>query len=145
MSELQTAIRAEIEDLHVFFVNWFTGKAAVSELDTRFTTAMDPALVFISPDGAVLTAKDLIDGFAAAHGANPDFAIEVRDVTIHREIGDLVLATYTEWQKGARNSARPNNGRITTVLMTRSAPIRWLHLQETWLPEAVQDAASYDF
>lgn len=145
MSDVETAVRAEIEDLHAFFVDWFAGRAAKSDLETRFAAAMDPELVFVSPDGRRLGRADLIGLFEGGHGANPDFRIAVRDVRVLRETGGLALATYTEWQRRAANSARPENGRFTTVLMARAAPFRWLHLHETWLPEQEQDAADYDF
>lgn len=145
MSDLETTIREEIEDLHVFFVDWFTGAAPKEQLETRFGPAMDEAVVFVSPDGGRLSRNDLMRGFAGAHGANPDFRIAIRDVKVQREIGDLVLATYTEWQKGAARSGRAESGRFTTVLMTRAAPHRWLHVHETWLPEAEQAAGNYDF
>ncbi len=145
MPDLEAAIRAEIEDLHVFFVDWFTGAAPKNQLETRFGAAMDADVVFVSPDGARLDRADLMNGFASAHGANPAFRIAIRDVKVRRQIGGLVLATYTEWQHGAARSARAENGRFTTVLMTAEAPHRWLHVHETWLPEAEQAAGSYDF
>lgn len=145
MSNLEAAIRAEIEDLHVFFVDWFTGTAAKDQLETRFGAAMDEGVVFVSPDGARLERADLMNGFAIGHGANPDFRIAIRDVKVQREIGDLVLATYTEWQRGAARSGRADNGRFTTVLMTRDAPHRWLHVHETWLPEAEQATGAMIF
>ena len=145
MSDLRAAIQAEIEDLHVFFVDWFTGKAPKNMLENRFVPAMDPDLVFISPDGDRLSRADLTLGFAGAHGGNPDFRIAIRDVEIARELGDLVLVTYTEWQRGSKRSGREQSGRLTSVLMTRDAPHRWLHVHETWLPEATQAAAPYDF
>lgn len=145
MPDLEAAIRTEIEDLHVFFVEWFTSAAPKEQLETRFSPAMDANVVFVSPDGARLSRADLMTGFSGAHGANPDFRIAIRDVKIQREVGDLVLATYTEWQRGAARSERAESGRFTTVLMTRAAPHRWLHVHETWLPEAEQAVGPYDF
>lgn len=145
MSDLEAVIRREIEELHVFFVDWFTGAAPKDRLESRFCVAMDADMVFVSPDGTRLGRADLIAGFKGAHGANPVFRIAIRDVKVQREIGDLVSATYTEWQRGAARSGRAENGRFTTVLMTRNAPHRWLHVHETWLPEAEQAAGSYDF
>ena len=142
---LTARIRAEIEDLHVFFVDWFTGKAPKTQLESRFLSSMDADMVFVSPEGDRLSRTDLTVGFEGAHGGNPDFRIAIRDVEVHREIGDLVLATYTEWQRGSKRSGREQSGRLTTVLMTRNAPHRWLHVHETWLPEAEQAAGPYDF
>ncbi len=61
----------------------------------------------------------------------------------------IVLATYEEWQKGALNSKPPNNGRVSSAvfLKDRSRPngLMWLHVHETWLPEAVVSADPFSF
>ena len=145
MSDLEAAIRAEIDDLHVFFVDWFTGEAPKEQLENRFGAAMDEAMIFISPDGARLSRGDLSAGLEGAHGGNPAIRIAIRDVKVRRELGDLALATYTELQRGSTRPGREESGRFTTVLMTRAAPHRWLHVHETWLPEAEQAAGPYDF
>ena len=145
MTELHDAIRMEIEDLHRFFVDWFTGVAAGETLNDRFGAAMAPDVVFISPDGQRLTRDDLMTGIGAAHGGNPNIRIAVRDVRVLREIGDSVLVTYEEWQIGAARPGHANNGRLSTALITRDAPHQWRHIHETWLPEDVQAAGPYDF
>ena len=86
----------------------------------------------------------LVEAIGGAFGTNPDFRIAITDVRVVRDLGDTVMATYTEWQTGAKRSAT-QNGRFTSVLMTKAAPHRWLHIHETWLPEAEQAAGDYDF
>jgi hypothetical protein len=80
-----------------------------------------------------------------AHGSNPDFRIAIRDVTIRHESDTQVVATYTEWQRNAMNSDNADNGRLTTVMLSRGKPLRWLHVQETWLPEDIATAGPYNF
>ena len=85
----------------------------------------------------------LLDGLRQGHGANPDFEIEIYNVQIcgtSPEMG-LVLATYTEMQRGARNTTPADNARISTVLLQRDAEtgrFTWLHIHET-----ATDAAPY--
>ena len=145
MSSLETDIRTEIEDVHRFFVRWFTGTAALSELNDLFVSRLDDDMIFLSPDGHPMGREGLVGMFESAHGNNPDFRIAIRDVTVQRDLGEHVLATYTEWQRAARSSARSDNGRFTTVLLKKAQPFRWLHIHETWLPEAVQAAGPFDF
>ena len=126
VSDLEDAVRNEIEELHRFFVAWFKGVADVADLESQLAARLDPETQYIT------------------HGANPDFSIAVGEVKIVRDLGDHLLATYVERQKGAKNSARANNARFTTALLTKSQPFRWLHIHETWLPDA-EAAGPYDF
>ncbi len=101
--------------------------------------------MFIPPEGHRLDREHLIAGFHAGYGKNKEFRIEIRDVKLLREMGEYALATYTEWQRGAVVSTPTQNARITTAVMTRAKPFRWLHVQETWLPEQERAAGSFEF
>ena len=61
--------------------------------------------------------------------------------------GSAVLATYEEYQKGARNSVRAENARLSTVLFERKSDERliWRHIHETWLPDDKHDPANFQF
>lgn len=144
MTTLEIVTR-EIVDLHDFFTAWFNGTANRDELEPKFLSRMHKDLMFIPPEGQMMTAGMLKAGFDRGYGSNPDFRIAIRDVDVRYERDNLVLATYTEWQRGAALSASANNARVTTVLMELGDRLRWLHLQETWLPDAVRDAESFDF
>lgn len=145
MSNLEKGLREEVELLHRFFARWFNGTAAPAELAEIFLPRMDPETFFVSPDGYRLERDGLVSMFEEAHGSNPDFRIAVREVRLLREIGDTLLITYSEWQRGARASARSENGRVTSALLRRGQPFKWLHVHETWLPEAEQASGDYDF
>ena len=145
MSSLETDVRTEVEEVHRFFVRWFTGTAEPRELNDLFVSRLDDDVIFLSPDGHRMGRDGLVGMFQNAHGNNPGFRIAIRDVTVRRDLGEHVLATYTEWQKAARSSALPENARFTTVLLKKARPFRWLHIHETWLPEAVRAEDSFDF
>lgn len=145
MSMLLDDIRREIVDLHGFFTDWFNGTADRSKLDECFISRLHPELIFIPPEGNVLRAAQLKAGFEQSYGANPGFRIQIRDVEIRHDLGDHILATYSEWQKGAKASEHANNARLTSVVMAKGDPMTWVQLQETWLPEEVRAAASFDF
>ncbi|MGK0172002.1 MAG: hypothetical protein ACI9W2_003736 [Gammaproteobacteria bacterium] len=130
-SELLEEVRREIVDLHVFFADWFNGVAHRDQWQPRFTSRLSPNLMFMPPEGFVLGSKEISNSFAQAYGTNSSFKIQIHDVIIRHDMENHVLATYTEWQTGAKISALENNARFTTVLMEKGAPIKWLHVQQT--------------
>lgn len=144
-TDLLDAVREDVADVHRFIVDWFNGSAAQEDLDTALASRLDEGIFYVTPDGHRLDRDDILALFAQAHGSNPDFRIKTRDVHIRHQMGDNLVVTYTELQRGARASANVENARITTVILTRDRPFRWLHIHETWLPEEVRAAARYDF
>ena len=145
MSMLLEDVRREIVELHAFFVGWFNGTVAREELQPRFLSRLDPDVIFIAPEGRIMGADDLSTGFHKGFATNSEFKIQIRDVALRHEVGDTVLATYTEWQIGATTLTQANNARVTTVLMKKGSPFLWLHVQETWLPERIRAADPFDF
>jgi hypothetical protein len=140
-------VREEIEALHRFFVTWFSGACANDPhlFERGVLHRLDEKFVLIPPAGKVLSREELADGIRAAHNSNPDFRIAVRNVHIRRTWDRHLLATYEEWQRNARASTPPDNGRVATVLFEAGDGLRWLHVHETWLPESMMQAGPYDF
>ena len=145
MNTLLEDVRREIVELHEFFSDWFNGNTNQDQLKPRFLSRLHSDFIFIPPEGVVLDADDISNAFAQGYGTNSDFKIQIRDVTIRHEMGNHILVTYTEWQAGAKLSGYENNARFTTVLMEKGKPFKWLHLQETWLPENVRRTGSFNF
>ena len=145
MNELHAAVAAEIEELHAFFVAWYAGAVPADAFETAFVARMDPDMAFVAPGGAVLDRSALTEAVRGGYGTNEDYGIAIRNVAVRRATDDHVLATYEEWQRNATVTATGNNGRFSTVLLTRSKPFRWLHVHETWLPEDVVAADAFDF
>lgn len=144
MSPLEI-VNEEIVALHDFFTEWFNGTVDRNLLEPRFLSRLHKDVQFIPPEGMVMTADAIREGFNRGYGTNLKFRSHIRDVDIRYFRGDLVLATYTEWQTGAALSDEANNARRTSVLIEMTNPITWLHIQETWLPEQERAARSFDF
>ncbi|MCG8456718.1 MAG: DUF4440 domain-containing protein [Holophagales bacterium] len=138
----------EIEELHRFFEGWFLGILPdTDEAFARFADALDGDFMIVSPSGRATERAALLEALRGAHGAwgSGDGASEagagggriwIENVRIRHLAGDLVVATYEEWQqKGGEARAR---GRLSTVVFRRegNAPggLAWLHVHETWLP-----------
>lgn len=143
MSDLEEAVRAEIVRLHAYFGEWFAGRARPDTLNAQVLDALAPDITFIDPRGRRLDHADLGAMFAGAHGANAALRFAVRDVRLLRTDAETLLATYEEWQHAGPRGSR--TARLSTVMMTRAEPFRWLHVQETWLPDTVRDAGDFDF
>jgi hypothetical protein len=146
-SEAAGRVRAEVEAIHEFFVGWFHG--ALEDDDDLFlrdfARRLDPGFVLVTPSGEALPLARLIKLVRGAHGSNPEFEIEIRDVRLRHQSGDIFVATYEEWQRHAKHNTPANNRRISTVVLRadRVAPggLAWLHLHETALASEDSDSA----
>jgi len=138
-------VRIEIESLHDFFVGWFTGRLGKSAFETGLRCRLSEDFVLIPPGGQRLSLNQLSSNLQGAHGSNPDFKIEIREVQILRVFDGHVLATYEEWQRNALASEPADNGRVSTVLFRNEKSLTWLHVHETWLPKSIMEAGPYDF
>jgi hypothetical protein len=144
-ASIETTVKKEIEDLHRFFVEWFSGVIPVAGFDAGFYSRFDPDFRLIPPSGSILTLGEIGTGIRNAYGTNPDFRIAIRNIKIHRVLDRYILATYEEWQRNALASTPPDNARVATVLFENSVPLRWLHIHETWMPASAVAADSFDF
>jgi hypothetical protein len=142
-NELEDIVRTEIEDLHKFFVGWFTGALDVNSFESGFLSRFDPDFLLIPPAGIILSLDTLCTSIKNTYDTNPDFSIAIRNVKVQRVLGNEIIATYEEWQRNALASTPPNNGRVATVVFKKTQPLQWLHVHETWMPEAVTTAESF--
>ena len=144
-NELENIVRTEIEDLHKFFVGWFTGTLDNKSFESGFLSRFDSGFLLIPPAGIILPLDELSTSIKNTYDTNPDFDIAIRNVKVQRVLGNEIIATYEEWQRNALSSTPPNNGRVATVVFKKTEPLQWLHVHETWMPETVQSAGPYDF
>lgn len=150
MRELDAA--EEVRALHECFVAWFNGACEASDawFDAHFRCRLAEDFAIVLPGGGRLAREALLADLRAAHGSNPVFRIQVRDVRARALAGGAVwLVTYEEWQRNARRSTPPDNGRLTSAVMVPAAGcpygLKWVHVHETWLPAEVVAADPFDF
>jgi hypothetical protein len=126
--------RREIESLHAFFVEWYTGRTERDTYD-RVERALVPDFEMVTPDGSRREYTDVVDAIKGRYASRDPgaFEIEIRNVETRREVGDHRLVRYEEWQ----TTPDGTTGRLSTVLFESdsAAPgdVVWLDLQETWL------------
>ena len=128
--------KAEIEELHRFFVAWMTGACAKDAASyDRVRSVLAPDFVIISPNGVTTRCEPLLDELYAAHARradDPGFAIWIKQATQRWSGNGHALLAYEEWQSAEGSQT----ARISTALFEAApdAPcgVRWRHLQETW-------------
>lgn len=143
MKALHRRVRQEIETLHESIVGWFSGRLADTDevFERELASRFDAEFVLVPPRGQLLSRQDIVEGLRTGHGKNPDFEISIHNVTVRWRAAGHVLATYEEWQRNARESTPPDNGRIATALFADNGEkLHWLHVHETWLPADVMAA-----
>ena len=90
---------------------------------------------FVSPDPA-LTGQHAMSADSGA-SCNPNAPAD-------QSVGaDMAVVNYQEWQRGAKDSDEPNNGRVTTMVLGKGGAdngLQILQVHETWLPAEVVEA-----
>jgi len=134
LDDMNKRCRREIEELHRFFEEWFTG--GVDPADAawhRVEGVLGAEFEMICPRGNRTGREALLKSLRAAHGtrASGTFRIQVKGCRGRSPGPGLWLATYEEWQVVEGGT----NGRLSTALFgERAGPpngVEWLHLHET--------------
>ncbi|MFV9673230.1 MAG: hypothetical protein ACNYZH_08385 [Acidimicrobiia bacterium] len=124
------AFESEVRELHAFFERWFAGTAEPGELERL--DVLDDSFHMIGPDGRLQNVDRVRSAIADAYGHRP-MQIEIRNVQVHPS---APVGTYEEWQTIDGSIT----GRTSSAVMKADplAPngLRWMHLHETWLPDA---------
>ncbi|MCL1598588.1 MAG: hypothetical protein M3094_05355 [Actinomycetia bacterium] len=126
----RAAFDAEVRELHSFFERWFAGTADRAELARL--DVLDDSFHMIGPDGRLQRVGEVSSAIENAYGRR-SVLIEIRNVRVHPS---APVGTYEEWQTADGGLT----GRISSAVMESDplAPngLRWMHLHETWLPDA---------
>ena len=130
--------RREVEELHRFFADWFTGALADDDAAfARLGAALADDFEIVSPDGRTTARQALLTGLRRAHRSRgPGFRIRVDGYRGRQLSPELLLATYQEWHEDGAE----RRGRLSSALFGRRSDgpngVTWLHVHETWLPGA---------
>lgn len=131
--DLCAKARAEVVNRHTFFVEWFTGRAPETEMQSSLK-AFAPDMTMVEPDGSMIGADEVKAMVEGARGKRPaDFAIRVDVIETRQITEDAVLVIYDEHQViDGEKSARRSSAMFSA---NADAPegVVWRHLQETWI------------
>ncbi|MEF8882362.1 MAG: hypothetical protein V5A34_07575 [Halapricum sp.] len=126
--------RREIESLHEFFVDWYTGQVERDAFD-RLERALASEFEMVTPEGVRRGYDDVVVGIREDYATHDpgDFNIGIRNVETRLNLDEHTLVRYEEWQETPDGTT----GRVSTVLFAADpdAPggVVWHDLQETWL------------
>lgn len=134
------AVVHEIERLHEFFEDWFSGVKSRSIVE--FADSLDEAFFIVSPGGDVSDKAQIVEAVENHRGAWP-IEIQIENVHIRREDGELLIGTYEEHQSRATQSAVMVSTVGLAADATRPGGFRWLFVHESWLiaPDDDQEPA----
>lgn len=149
LPDIEKRVTATIVDIHNFFTDWVNGTCP-GDPETFKKNALDrisDSIVAVFPSGNSFGKQDFKGYMQSIYGSNPAFRIKIRDIQLRHHVGDVVMVSYKEWQRDAKDSDEPNNGRQTSMLMRdRDADgLEILMVHETWLPEDVVKNGDFNF
>jgi hypothetical protein len=138
---MQAQCQREVVELHGFLVDWMTGAVPRSAAAfARFADVLADGFTLISPRGDITERRALLRELEGVHGAHRTdhvgFRVEVREFRHRRTEGTVCLVTYEEWQHISGSAT----GRLSSAWFRARSDtphgVEWLHLHETWLPDA---------
>jgi hypothetical protein len=143
-------IEATIHDIHEFFTDWVGGRCPGDDaiFQKNALDRLSDDLVAIMPGGRSFGKTDFAGYMKGIYASNPAFRIKIRDIRVRHAGADLAVVNYHEWQRDAKDSDSPNNGRITTMVVRDRGESREpeiLQVHETWLPDEVVKNADFEF
>ena len=129
-----TRIENEIIELHQFFQNWYNNQLSPTDENfARCANALAPDFSIVFPDGNMVFCQALLGKLKKAHNSHTDMRIWIVNVQVLYQIGDLILATYEEWQ----DIESKVTARLSSVLFRKAQftpnGLLWLHVHETWI------------
>ncbi|MFN2237714.1 MAG: hypothetical protein ACK2U1_26070 [Anaerolineales bacterium] len=129
-----TRIENEIHELHQFFQDWYNNQLSPTDENfARCANVLHSNFTIIFPIGDRMRRETLLEILRNAHGSHTNIRIWIEHIQILYQFGDLVLATYEEWQEIDSQI----NSRLSTVLFQQAPTtpngLRWLHVHETWM------------
>ena len=135
----RSTCRAEIETLHEFFVDWYTGTIDSDAFD-RLEGALAPGFEMVTPDGVRRDRTAVVTGIREDYNRDDSgtFSIEITNVELIWRMDDCATVRYEEWQETTAGTT----GRLSTALFdsveqssTAQSTPRWRYVHETWLEE----------
>jgi len=117
--DVSKLIQSEINGIHDFFTDWVNCNCPCygEAFKTRALDHMADSLVVTMPVGRPFGKSDFAAYTGSLYGTDPGFKIKVRDIKNRHQVSDIVVVSYDECQRGAKDSGDPNYGRRTTMVL----------------------------
>lgn len=131
---IEVMARREIEELHQFFVAWFTDSGDQPGNFTACEGAFAPGFCMITPSGERHGRKAVLDRLWQARGSvRGAFTIAILDLRTVWLRDDAILVEYAEHQ--LRDGLTTRRRSVALLTPDHAAPrgMVWRFLQETWV------------
>ena len=110
MESIEDQVKDEVEQLHQFFEDWFTGRLEQSEAAfSRFADVTARDFHLISPSGQMIDRDRASAWIWEIYNQRQQARLWVDKVAIASVRPGVIIATYEEWQRN------PTPGFITTA------------------------------
>lgn len=129
-------IDQEIIRFHEFFVAWMTGTLAKTDDNfAQFADSLSDDFYIIPPAGQYTPRDTLVTRLYDTHNQRRNFRIWIENVKIHHTVGDVIVATYEEWQENQDDNKIVALISTAVFVVDQSKPngLRWQCVHETWL------------
>ncbi len=133
---MEKQCRKEIQELHLFFQEWFNGTCTKNEETfARIEKVLSPDFHLITPNGETITKPTLIDFLWQNYDTRETepLTIKVEKIKSIRKTKDLCIMTYHEIQ--ASQTAKTRRQSVAVFETSEGTPngIQWVYVQETWI------------
>ena len=133
---MEKQCRKEIQELHLFFQDWFNGACPKNEKTfARVEKVLSPDFHLITPNGENITKATLIDFLWQNHNTRETehLTIDVEKIKTIRKAKDLCIMTYHEIQASQNTKTRRQS--IVVFEASKETPngVQWAYVQETWI------------
>lgn len=123
-------ISNEIEGLHNFFQQFFTGEIQQDTI-SRFSLVLEDNFSLITPGGQLITRENILAMVKQSYDSRKNMRIWTNDIVTRSLSNNLYVTTYQELQE-------IENGTKTVRLSTAifridEAKVTWIHVHETWV------------
>lgn len=123
-------ISNEIEGLHNFFQQFFTGEIQQDTI-SRFSLVLEDDFSLITPSGQLITRENILAMVKQSYDSRKNMRIWTNDIVTRSLSNNLYVTTYQELQE-------IENGTKTVRLSTAifridEAKVTWIHVHETWV------------
>ncbi len=123
--------KKEIEELHRFFVEWYTGILKNSEEHfSRFKDVMAGTVHFVGTDGSVADKNDLLNWIKQAWAgyATGEFNIKIKEFKLMHETKETALVSYQEWQNFRGKTLILVSSVLLSKTENRYNNLEWQHI-----------------
>lgn len=144
-SSIITKVQLEIDRLHGFFVEWFTG--SIDNTNENFAL-VDESLAenfhLVNPQGVTTARGALLQALQSSYNSRRGqvYNIECRNVQLLQKHLGMYLVSYEEWQQ----IEETETARVVSAWLCddkeREDCLQWVHVHETWMPGKAPTAPS---